>query len=149
MEHVSVKVKKLRENAKIPKYQSAGAAGVDLHACVDVVTRILPGKQAIIMTGIAIELPLGFEAQLRPRSGLAAKHGISITNSPGTIDADFRGEIGVMLLNLGEQAFDVAQGDRIAQMVVQAVPLVHFIEADELSSTDRGAGGLGSTGVSA
>lgn len=147
MEHVTVKVKKLRPEAIVPRYHSVWAAGVDLHACSE--ARIYPGERRVIVVGLAIELPKGYEAQLRPRSGLAVKHGISIVNTPGTVDADFRGELGVCLINHGDQPFVVKPGDRIAQMVVKPVPMMHFMEVDELSETERGAGGLGSTGVSA
>lgn len=154
MSSVTVKVKKLRDGATIPRYQSKGAAGVDLHASyrsVDEFERhyiLHPGEHRVYWTGIAIELPTGWEAQIRPRSGLAAKHGISVVNSPGTVDADYRGEIGITLINHGAHSIDILEGDRIAQMVVKEVPVVTFEEVAELNQTERGDGGMGSTGGS-
>lgn len=131
----------------LPRYETEHAAGLDLMACVPADMVIGPGKRALIPTGFAIALPDGFEAQVRPRSGLAAKHGVTVLNSPGTIDADYRGEVGVILINLGEAAFTVTRGMRIAQMVVAPVARAHLVEAAELPATRRGAGGFGSTGV--
>lgn len=135
----------------LPAYQSAGAAGLDLVAAVaaDAPVILKPGAVAMIPTGLAIELPRGTEAQVRPRSGLAAKFGVTVLNSPGTIDADYRGEVCVILINHGSQAFAVQRGERIAQMVLAPVTRVAFVEADTLSTTKRGAGGFGSTGVPA
>jgi dUTP pyrophosphatase len=132
----------------LPKQQSAGAAGVDLLAALagtETIT-LAPGKRALVPCGIAIALPIGYEAQVRPRSGLAAKHGITVLNSPGTIDADYRGEIKVILINLGDADFPIRRGDRIAQMVVAPVSAVSFTEKDTLDETERGSGGFGSTG---
>lgn len=122
------------------------AAGVDLHASLDAAFTLQPGERALVPTGIAMELPPGFEAQVRPRSGLALRHGIALVNSPGTIDADYRGEIGVILINLGSEPFTVTDGERIAQMVFARCERAEFIEVDELGETGRGAGGFGHTG---
>jgi len=122
------------------------AAGVDLHAALDGDFILHPGERALVPTGIAIEIPPGFEAQVRPRSGLALRHGIALVNSPGTIDADYRGEIGVIVINLGSEPFTVTNGERIAQMVFARCARAEFIEVDELGETDRGAGGFGHTG---
>jgi dUTP pyrophosphatase len=148
---VVVKFKRMHPKAQMPRYQTAGAAGMDLHAVLpeghDVV-ELWPGEFKVVLLGFGIELPEGYEAQFRPRSGLAAKKGISIVNSPATIDADFRGELGVTLINHGSEKLEIRTGDRIAQMVVKEVPTVYFVEVSELSPTDRGEGKLGSTGVS-
>jgi dUTP pyrophosphatase len=132
----------------LPQQMTSGAAGVDLSAAlgIDEVIEIAPGRTAMIPTGFAIALPEGFEAQVRPRSGLAAKHGITVLNSPGTIDADYRGEVKVVLINHGQTPFAVRRGDRIAQMVVAPVSAVLFTEQETLDETDRGEGGYGSTG---
>lgn len=132
----------------LPQQMTSGAAGVDIPAALgpDEVVEIAPGRTAMIPAGFAIALPEGFEAQVRPRSGLAAKHGITVLNSPGTIDADYRGEIKVLLINHGQSGFAVRRGDRIAQMVVAPVSAVLFMEQETLDDTERGAGGYGSTG---
>ncbi len=145
--------KKLHPDAQVPTYASEHAAGADLFANVKAMTDepevvIAPGKRALIKTGIAIELPAGLEAQVRPRSGLALKHGITVLNSPGTIDADYRGDIGVILLNTSDEDFVVKHGDRIAQLVIASHFTGDFIETDELGDTTRGENGFGSTGVS-
>ena len=131
-----------------PRQQTAGAAGVDLPAAlgIDEALEIAPGRMAMIPTGLAIALPEGFEAQIRPRSGLAAKHGVTVLNSPGTVDADYRGEIKVMLINHGHAPFLLRRGDRIAQMVVAPVSAVAFLEKETLDDTERGDKGHGSTG---
>ena len=133
---------------ELPKQQSLGAAGADLLAALGVseTLSIAPGQRAIVPCGFSIALPQGYEAQVRPRSGLAAKHGVTVLNSPGTIDADYRGEIKVILINLGQESFEIRRGDRIAQMVVAPVSAVSFTERDNLDETERGAGGFGSTG---
>ena len=131
----------------LPSYQTGLSAGMDMRANLETAVVLKPLQRALIPTGIFIELPAGFEAQIRPRSGLAYKHGISIVNSPGTIDADYRGEIKVLLVNLSDQDFTIADGERIAQMVVARHETVEWQEAAELSDTERGAGGYGSTGV--
>jgi len=131
-----------------PRQQSAGAAGVDLLAALGVTETmtIEPGKRALVPTGMAIALPTGYEAQVRPRSGLAARHGVTVLNTPGTIDADYRGEIKVILINLGDAPFTIQRGDRIAQMVVAPVTGIEFDLKESLDATERGAGGFGSTG---
>lgn len=130
----------------LPAYQSAGAAGLDLVAAVEKPIVLRPGKRALIPTGMILELPAGFEAQVRPRSGLALKHGITVLNSPGTIDGDYRGEVQVLLINLGEASFEVGRGERIAQLVVARCERMNLVEAGSASATGRGAGGFGSTG---
>jgi dUTP pyrophosphatase len=131
----------------LPAYATAGAAGLDLPAAVDRDVVIAPGGRALIPTGYAIALPEGYEAQVRPRSGLAARHGISIVNAPGTVDSDYRGEIMVCLVNLGDAPFTVSRGERIAQMVVAPVSRVRLRETERLDDTVRGDGGFGSTGT--
>ncbi|MGE0008116.1 MAG: dUTP diphosphatase [Parvibaculaceae bacterium] len=130
----------------LPAYETEHAAGMDLRAAEDAI--LPPGGRALVATGFAIALPEGFEAQVRPRSGLAARHGVTLLNAPGTIDADYRGEIKVILINHGEAAFAVRRGERIAQLVVAPVTRVVLKESAELSATPRGAGGFGSTGRS-
>ncbi|WP_237152989.1 dUTP diphosphatase [Oryzibacter oryziterrae] len=131
----------------LPVAQTAGAAGLDLVAAVDAPVVLAPLARALVPTGIAIALPEGFEAQVRPRSGLAAKHGVTVLNAPGTVDADYRGEIKVILINLGAEPFTVTRGDRIAQMVVAPVTRASLREVYVLPPTDRGEGGFGSTGL--
>ena len=133
-----------------PRYLTAGAAGMDLVAAVAEGEEVVldPGQRALIPTGVAIELPAGYEAQVRPRSGLALKEGVSVLNSPGTIDADYRGEIGVILINFGQSPFSVRRGARIAQLVVNPVARVALIASDALETSERGANGFGSTGRS-
>ena len=130
----------------LPSYATALSAGMDLIAAVDDPISLEPGARAVIPSGIAIALPQGFEAQVRPRSGLAAKHGVTVLNSPGTIDADYRGEIGVILVNFGDETFHVDRGMRIAQMVVAAIETVAWSETKTLPASVRGDGGFGSTG---
>ena len=132
----------------LPKQQSSGAAGVDLLAALGIseVVSVAPGHRAIVPCGFAIALPQGYEAQVRPRSGLASKYGVTVLNSPGTIDADYRGEVKVILINLGEAIFEIRRGDRIAQMVVAPVSAVGFSEKETLDATERGSAGFGSTG---
>lgn len=136
------------EGLTLPAYQTEHAAGLDLLAAVpDHAPFILaPGKRALIPTGLTIALPPGYEAQIRPRSGLAAKHGVTVLNAPGTVDADYRGEIGVLLINHGEAPFTIRRGERIAQMVIAPVARAELVAATTLPQTDRGAGGFGSTG---
>ena len=133
---------------ELPRQQSAGAAGVDLLAALGVseTLSIAPGARAIVPCGFAMALPQGYEAQVRPRSGLAAKHGVTVLNAPGTIDADYRGEIKVILINHGSAPFEIRRGDRIAQMVVAPVSAVTFSERETLDDTERGSGAFGSTG---
>jgi dUTP pyrophosphatase len=134
---------------ELPSYESAGAAGMDLRAAVagDEPVTVRPGKRALVPTGICIALPAGMEAQVRPRSGLAVRHGITVLNSPGTVDADYRGEVMVILVNLGEEIFTVERGMRIAQLVVAPVRQVRMVAVETLGETDRGDGGFGSTGL--
>jgi dUTP pyrophosphatase len=136
------------EGLALPAYQSAHAAGLDLLAAVPEETPLilLPGERALVPTGLAIALPPGYEAQVRPRSGLASKHGVTVLNAPGTVDADYRGEIGVLLINHGDAPFPIRRGERIAQMIVAAVVRAELVPATSLSATDRGSGGFGSTG---
>jgi dUTP pyrophosphatase len=136
------------EGLPLPAYQSAHAAGLDLLAAVPESAPLVlaPGKHAMVPTALAIALPEGFEAQVRPRSGLAAKHGVTVLNSPGTIDADYRGEIQVILINHGAEAFAIRRGERIAQMVIAPVVQAALMPVTSLSETDRGSGGFGSTG---
>lgn len=141
-----IPIQKLNDQAIIPKYQSELASGFDLHACLTETITILPGQRAIIPTGIAFALPDHLEIQIRPRSGLAAKHGITVLNTPGTIDADYRGEIKVILYNTSDQDFVIQHGDRIAQGVLQVVIRETFVEVETLDQTDRGSGGFGHTG---
>lgn len=144
---VHVRIQRLRPSAQIPRYETEGAAGMDLRADLDAPLTIPGGGgRLVVPTGIAIALPRGFEAQIRSRSGLAAKNGIFVLNSPGTIDSDYRGEIKVILCNLGDP-FTINPGDRIAQMVVAAVSWAAMVEVQVLDHTERGAGGLGSTGL--
>ncbi|PIQ20011.1 MAG: dUTP diphosphatase [Cytophagales bacterium CG18_big_fil_WC_8_21_14_2_50_42_9] len=131
----------------LPSYQTSSSAGMDLRANLEKSVILNPLQRALIPTGLYLELPIGYEAQIRPRSGLAYKHGISIVNSPGTIDADYRGEIKVLLVNLSDQSFTVEDGERIAQMVIAKHEIIEWQEATVLSVTERGAGGYGSTGV--
>lgn len=142
---MNLKVKKLNENATIPAYQSDGASGFDLHSAES--TEILPGGFCAVKTGLAFEIPRGFEIQVRPRSGLAFKNGVSVLNTPGTIDSDYRGEVMVILFNFGKETFKIKKGDRIAQAVLAQVFLADFSVSDELDSTARGERGFGSTGV--
>ena len=130
-----------------PTYQTAGSAGMDLRADLDEPIVLLPLERSVVKTGLLIALPIGFEAQVRPRSGLAAKFGVTVLNTPGTIDADYRGEIGVILVNLSNQPFTVQDGDRIAQLVIAAHAVVEWNEVTVLEGTSRGAGGFGSTGL--
>ncbi|NQW08437.1 MAG: dUTP diphosphatase [Alphaproteobacteria bacterium] len=146
---VPVRITRLPHGADLPlpAYETAGAAGLDLHAAVAGPVTLAPGARHLVPTGIAIALPEGFEAQVRPRSGLALRHGVSIVNAPGTVDSDYRGEVSVVLINLGDAPVTVARGDRIAQMVVAPVARVAWDEVETLDATARGAGGYGSTGV--
>lgn len=139
---------KIVSNSKhpLPNYETEYSAGMDLRASIDEPVVIEPFKRVIIPTGLFVELPVGYEGQVRPRSGLALKHGITVLNSPGTIDADYRGEIKVILVNLSDQPFVVNDGERIAQLVVSAHSRVLWIETDQLAASDRGMGGFGSTG---
>ncbi|WP_420339453.1 dUTP diphosphatase [Roseibium sp.] len=145
---IKLEIKRLDhgQDLPLPAYQSDLAAGLDLLAAVENPLWLEPGSRALVPTGLAIALPAGFEAQVRPRSGLAAKHGVTVLNTPGTIDADYRGEVKVILINLGDTAFEISRGDRIAQMVIAPVLQAEIEEAEILSETSRGTGGFGSTG---
>ena len=136
------------QDLPLPAYQSEDAAGVDLVAAVEVPLTLPPLGRALVPTGLAMALPSGYEAQVRPRSGLAAKHGVTVLNSPGTVDADYRGEVKVILINLSDSPFTIVRGERIAQMVIAPVSRVRFVETEALDATARGAGGFGSTGCS-
>ena len=141
---MKIKVKKLNNLAEIPQYQTEEAAGFDLHSVEDVV--IAPNERKLIGTGLSFEIPTGYEIQIRPRSGLAYKHGITVLNSPGTIDSDYRGEIKVLLINHSNESFEIKVGERIAQAVIQEVIQATFEEVEELNDTARGNKGFGSTG---
>jgi dUTP pyrophosphatase len=150
MQALKVAVTRVRSDPEplpLPRYMTSGAAGLDLLADVVEPVELPPGARALIPTGIAIELPPGFEAQVRPRSGLALRHGVTLLNSPGTIDSDYRGEIQVLMINLGDQPYTVRRGDRIAQMIVAHVVRAELREADTLNDSHRGPGGFGHTGV--
>ena len=145
-DHVPLRIKRLSELAEIPQYQTEHAAGMDMHAAIAEAVTLAPGEIRMIACGFAMAVPPGYEAQVRPRSGLASKHGISMPNAPGTIDADYRGEVKVPLINLGKQPFVIEPNMRIAQMVISPVSRAEIEEVEELDETVRGAGGFGSTG---
>lgn len=149
MKTVSIKLIRLphMDGIDLPRFETEQAAGVDLRAAIDTPITLAPGTRQLIPTGFCMALPPGYEAQVRPRSGLALKHGITVLNSPGTIDADYRGEVGVLLINHGDKDFTVARGDRFAQMVIAPVTQGQFELVSELSETGRGSGGYGSTGT--
>ena len=143
---MEVKLKKLGNNIETPQYATEQSAGMDLRAVLDEPVTLRSLERKVVMTDLSIALPRGFEAQVRPRSGLAAKHGITVLNTPGTIDADYRGNIGVILVNLSTEPFTINNGDRIAQLVVSKYERVEWVEVDDLDETERGSGGFGSTG---
>ena len=145
MTGLAVKIKRLRPAASLPCYMTEQAAGMDLFAAVAEQTTILPGERKLVPTGVVVAFPEGYEAEVRPRSGLALKHGVTLVNAPGTIDADYRGEVGVILINHGLAPFIVRRGDRIAQMVVHRVCRVVWAACGALSATERGNGGFGHT----
>ncbi|MFH1641804.1 MAG: dUTP diphosphatase [Nanoarchaeota archaeon] len=142
---MKIKIQKIKDNAITPKYAHDGDAGVDLYSTEDYLLK--PGQRVLISTGIKIAVPKGFEAQIRPKSGLSLKHGLSIVNTPGTIDSTYRGEIGIIMINLGSEEYKIELGKKIAQMVINKVEHVEFEEAQELDSTARDEGGFGSTGL--
>ena len=144
---IKILIKRLSKEVHLPKYETNGSSGMDLAANINSIINIEPGNIAIIPTGLALSIPKGFEVQIRPRSGLAAKQKISVLNTPGTIDADYRGEIKVILINLGQESFKVEKGLRIAQMVVCPVVQAQLKEVDDLDETERDKGGFGSTGT--
>jgi len=149
MNEIAIHIRRLPHGTDlpIPSPATPGSAGADLVAAVTESVVIDPGARALIPTGVAIALPGGYEAQVRPRSGLAAKHGVTLLNTPGTIDADYRGEIGVIMINLGQEPFEVTRGMRVAQMVIAPVVAARWREVEALDETGRGAGGFGSTGT--
>ena len=140
-------IKRISQNIPLPKYETSGSSGMDLSANIESSIKIEPGKTSIIPTGLSISIPRNFELQIRPRSGLAAKNQITVLNTPGTIDSDYRGELKVILINLSNQSFLVEKGMRIAQMILSPVIKAKIIEVKELKKTDRGSGGFGSTGT--
>ena len=142
-----IRLRKKEAGVTLPRYESSGAAGMDLRAFLDSEITIPPLGRARISTGLFMEIPQGYEAQIRPRSGLASRHGVTVLNAPGTIDSDYRGELEVILVNLGAESFTVKSGDRIAQMVISPLIRPAVTEADILSETERGSGGFGSTGI--
>ena len=149
MTQVEIAVSRLPHNTDLPlpAYETAQSAGMDLAAAIGAPVTLAPGGRAMVPTGLAIALPAGYEAQVRPRSGLAAKNGVTVLNTPGTVDADYRGEVKVILINLGDDAFEIERGMRIAQMVIAPVTQASFTEVDTLPETARGTGGFGSTGT--
>lgn len=142
---MKVKIKKIDQKAIIPSYQTQGAAGFDFHSIEDVV--IKAGERGVVKTGLAMQLPAGYELQVRPRSGLALKHGITVLNTPGTIDSDYRGEIMVILINHSQEDFRISRGDRVAQGVITQYNIAEFLECEELDHTQRDSNGFGSTGI--
>ena len=143
---MNIDIVKLRHTAVLPQYQTAGAAGADIHACIDAPITLQSLERRMIPTGISMAIPVGYEVQIRARSGMSIKHGITMVNGIGTIDADYRGEVGVLAINLGQEAFTVEPGMRIAQMVVAKYETIGWNEVEVLSETDRGLGGYGSSG---
>ncbi|RMH39414.1 MAG: dUTP diphosphatase [Deltaproteobacteria bacterium] len=141
-----LRVKRVRHNATPPRYMTASAAGMDLAAAVDAPVRLAPGARAAVPTGWVVEIPDGYEGQVRPRSGNALRRGLTVVNAPGTIDADFRGELHVLLVNLGDAPVTIEPGERIAQLVIAPVVRAQVVEVDEVGATQRGDGGFGSTG---
>ncbi|MCI7398527.1 MAG: dUTP diphosphatase [Spirochaetia bacterium] len=146
MNEVDIKII-ANKGAVVPCYKTAGAAGADVCALLGDKVVLKPGERTILPTGLFFEIPQGYEIQVRPRSGLAAKNGVTVLNTPGTIDSDYRGELKVILINLGDSDFEISSGDRIAQIVVAPVTLGNFIQVESISETERGTGGFGSTGV--
>ncbi len=148
MQKTQIQVKKLHPDSRIPEYMTELAAGMDICAVIDAAVTIEPGQRCLVPTGLAFAIPAGYEVQVRPRSGLAIKHGIALVNSPGTIDADYRGEISIILINHGSESFTIHSGDRIAQIVVAPVCQAELVTVGELTETLRGTGGFGHTGKS-
>lgn len=146
MDNIEVKIIN-RSGHELPAYGTLMSAGMDVRACLDAPVTLAPFERALIPTGLKIQLPQGYECQLRPRSGLALRHGITLVNSPGTVDADYRGEIGVILINLSQEPFVINNGERICQMVIARYSRVDWIPTDSLDDTERGAGGFGHTGI--
>jgi dUTP pyrophosphatase len=144
---IQVKVKKLHPKAIVPVYMTEHAAGMDLCTVIDSPVTLAPGERILLPTGLAMEIPPGFEGQVRPRSGLALKKGIALVNSPGTIDADYRGEIGIIIINHGVEPVEFLPGDRIAQLIIAPVTQANLVEVDELTDSTRSSGGFGHTGI--
>lgn len=143
---LTVQVRRLSPAAILPRYMTALAAGVDLHAVLATELTLAPGERTLVPSGLALAIPPGFEGQVRPRSGLALKKGLALVNSPGTIDADYRGEIGIIVINLGQDPVTITPGERIAQLIIAPVVRAEFIEVDDLDTTQRNDGGFGHTG---
>jgi len=141
-----VQIRRLRPDAIVPRYQTADAAGMDLHAALEQPMQIAAGAVAAVPTGLAMAIPRGYEGQVRPRSGLARKHAVTVANAPGTVDSDYRAEVMVLLINLGREPYTIQPSDRVAQMVIAQVAQAELVEVEELSATERGSGGFGSTG---
>ena len=146
---MNIQITRVHRDALLPQYQTSGAAGADVYACLDEPVTLQPMERRLIPTGLAVAIPRGYEAQIRARSGLSIKHGITMVNGVGTIDADYRGEFGVLVINLGQEAFTIEHGMRIAQMVIARHERAEWIEVDKLDETERGEGGYGSTGYRA
>lgn len=143
---LTVQVRRLSPSAILPRYMTDLAAGVDLHAALAADVTLSPGERTLVPTGLALAIPAGFEGQVRPRSGLALKKGVSLVNSPGTIDADYRGEVGIIIINHGQETVTISPGERIAQLIIAPVVRAEFVEMEELDATRRNAGGFGHTG---
>lgn len=146
MPHPRVQIRTLRPDAVVPRYMTEAAAGMDLAAAVDAPLVLEPGDRAAVPTGLAMAIPDGYEGQVRPRSGAALRQGLTVVNAPGTIDSDYRGEVCVLLINLGREPVEIRSGDRVAQLVIAPIARAELVQVDELPETDRGAGGFGSTG---
>lgn len=142
-----LRIRRLRPSARVPRYMTAGAAGLDLCADLESPRTLAPGERALVPTGLAIAIPPGYEGQVRPRSGLALRHGLSMVNTPGTIDSDYRGEVAVLLINLGQEPVTITSGDRVAQLVIAPVVQIMIEEVEVLDDSARGEGGFGHTGV--
>jgi dUTP pyrophosphatase len=149
LDRIAIKFKRLEENSDLPlpSYESEDSSGMDIRAAVEEELTLNPGEIRLIPTGLAVAIPRGYEGQVRPRSGLALKHGIGMVNSPGTIDSDYRGEIGIIVINWGQRPFKIKRGDRIAQIIIARAYRADIIEVDDLDSTQRGGGGFGHSGV--
>ena len=149
MDRIPIKITRLQKDndLPLPAYESEGSSGMDIRASVTEPVLVNPGEIKLIPTGFAVSVPLGYEAQIRPRSGLALKHGIGLVNSPGTIDSDYRGEVGIIMTNWGPEPFAIKRGDRIAQMIISKVYRADFVVEDNLDETSRGEGGFGHTGI--
>jgi len=144
---LEIQIVRLHENAQLPRYMTEHAAGMDLHACLPSPLSLAPGERALVPTGVAMAIPPGYEGQVRARSGLALRHGLALVNAPGTIDADYRGEIGVLIINLGHEPVEILHADRVAQLVIAPIVQAQLIESVTLPETLRDSGGFGHTGV--